>query len=231
MGCTRARKLGLFMARLPFLPQVGKCEGLPARRGYPAHGPLDAFQPEEHHGPGPPPQPESPSLPAGTAPLWEGERAIGPGSRAGPGSWLSRTVGGLGVGMPRAGTLLKPGPHCFSSTTPMVLNAGQPSSMPCGVDLWRENLVTQNCDPLSLSRVYLSHLCFSDVARHGALHPPKFALSQPKGSHREGLKLPNEWHRTIWGIAATVLPLNGPLRERETITHNHASMKSQLMRS
>ena len=40
--------------------------------------------------------------PPPSAPLWEGARVRGPGLRGGPGSWLSRTVGGLAVGIPRA---------------------------------------------------------------------------------------------------------------------------------
>ena len=36
------------------------------------------------------------------APLWEGQGARGPGSRGGPGPWLSGTVSGLGVRIPRA---------------------------------------------------------------------------------------------------------------------------------
>ena len=59
----------------------------------------------------PPPSGRAPSPPA--APLWEGQGARGPGSRGGPGSWLSRTVGGLAVGIPRAGSPQRAGTPCL----------------------------------------------------------------------------------------------------------------------
>ena len=40
----------------------------------------------------------------------KGQGARGPGWRGGPGSWLSRTVSGLGVGIPQAGSPNEPGP-------------------------------------------------------------------------------------------------------------------------
>ena len=55
-----------------------------------------------------PPSGRDPSPPS--APLWEGARVRGPGTRGGPGSWLSRTVGGLAVVIPRAGSPNEPGP-------------------------------------------------------------------------------------------------------------------------
>ena len=71
---------------------MGKCEGVPARGGYPAHGGiptiLDPLQAEEHR------------------------RLLGRERGKGPGSWFSRTAGGLGVGTSRAGTPLAIEPHC-----------------------------------------------------------------------------------------------------------------------
>ena len=56
-----------------------------------------------------PPSSWDPTLPARNPPpllhlFGKGQGARGPGSRGGLGSWLSRTLGGLGVGIPRAGS-------------------------------------------------------------------------------------------------------------------------------
>ena len=73
--------------------------------------PLDPVQAEEHHEAGPPPpfEPGPPFRPGPSPPRRSCTslgRARGKGSQLerGPGSWLSRTVGGLGVGIPRAGS-------------------------------------------------------------------------------------------------------------------------------
>ena len=63
----------------------------------------------------PPPSGRDPSPPS--APLWKGQGARGPGSRGGPGSWLSRTVGGLAVRIPRAGSPQRAGTPCLSWLT------------------------------------------------------------------------------------------------------------------
>ena len=86
--------------------------GVLARWGDPARGIptlLDPVQAAEHHHMSRAPTPFEPSPPA---PLWEGAR--GPGSRGGPGSWLSRTVGGLRVGVPQAGSPQLAGTPCLS---------------------------------------------------------------------------------------------------------------------
>ena len=60
-----------------------------------------------------------PPLPAGTPlpllpPFGKGQEARGPGSRGGSRLWLSRTAGGLAVGIPRAGSPQRAGTPCLS---------------------------------------------------------------------------------------------------------------------
>ena len=77
---------------------MGKSEG--SRLVHPAHGIprlLNPLQAKEHHKPGP-------LHPFEPGPPGKGGGAGGPGSRRGADPWLSQTVGGLGVGIPRAGT-------------------------------------------------------------------------------------------------------------------------------
>ena len=87
---------------------TGKMRGVPARWGHPARGIptlLDPVQAEEHHETGPASSRDPPFRPGPPSLLHlfgKRQGARGPGSRGGPGSWFSRDVGGLGVGIPRA---------------------------------------------------------------------------------------------------------------------------------
>ena len=89
---------------------LGKMRGVPTCWGarlvvFPRF--LTPYRPTNTTSRDPPPPPSSRDPPSGRDPpapasLWEG--AKGPSSRGGPSPWLSRIVGGLGVGIPRAGS-------------------------------------------------------------------------------------------------------------------------------
>ena len=103
---------GLFLS---FAAPSGKMRGVPARWGtqlvvFPRC--LTPYRPKNTTSRDP--YPPSSRDPPPSAPLWEGQGARGPGSRGGPGSWLSRTVGGLAVGIPRAGSPQRAGTPCLS---------------------------------------------------------------------------------------------------------------------
>ena len=101
---------------------VGKCEGSRLDGGtrlvvFPCF--LAPCRPKNTTSRDPYPLRAGTPLPAGTPPpllhlFGKGQGVRGPGSRWGPGSWLSWTVGGLAVGIPRAGSPQQAGTPCLS---------------------------------------------------------------------------------------------------------------------